>query len=170
MSLGKIGELTPNQARDLATGVLAKVRNGNDPLLKRENKRFAPTVNALLDTYMSKHVPVHNKPKTMKDIERLLKRCVRSRLGQMKLNSIRRQDIAKLHHSLRPTPRQANQVLAILSKAFNLAEVRGLMPEHSNPVRLVKRYKENRRGRFPSEEELQRLGCTLELAEHEGIS
>ncbi|AEV38673.1 Phage integrase [Pseudovibrio sp. FO-BEG1] len=169
MSLGKYGELTPDQARGLATNVLATVRNGDDPLLKRENKRIAPTVNVLLDVYMSKHVQVHNKPKTMKDIERLLKRCVRSRLGHMKLNSVRRQDIAKLHYSLRATPRQANQVLAVLSKAFNLAEVWGLRPEHSNPVRLVKRYKENERDRFLSEEELQRLGRTLELAEHEGL-
>jgi len=54
---------------------------------------------------------------------------------------VRRQDIAKLYHSLRATPRQANQVMAVLSKAFNLAEVRGLRPEHSNQVRLVKRCK-----------------------------
>ena len=59
MSLGRYGELTPDQARDLATDVLAKVRNGDDPLLKRENKRSAPTVNGLLDVYMSKHVQVH---------------------------------------------------------------------------------------------------------------
>ncbi|QUS54069.1 tyrosine-type recombinase/integrase [Pseudovibrio brasiliensis] len=169
MSLGKYGELTPDQARGLATNVLATVRNGDDPLLKRENKRIAPTVNVLLDVYMSKHVQVHNKPKTMKDIERLLRRCVRSRLGHMKLSSVRRQDIAKLHHALRATPRQANQVLAVLSKAFNLAEVWGLRPEHSNPVRLVKRYKENERDRFLSEEELQRLGRTLELADQEGL-
>ncbi|KZK93261.1 MULTISPECIES: integrase family protein [unclassified Pseudovibrio] len=169
MSLGRYGELTPDQARDLATNVLATVHKGDDPLLKRENKRTAPTVNVLLDTYMSKHVQVHNKPKTMKDIERLLNRCVRSQLGYMKLNSVRRQDIAKLHHSLRATPRQANQVLAVLSKAFNLAEVWGLRPEHSNPVRLVKRYKENERDRFLSKEELRKLGRTLELAEHEGL-
>ncbi|KZK78845.1 hypothetical protein PsW64_04488 [Pseudovibrio sp. W64] len=65
MSLGRYGELTPDQARDLATDVLATVRNGDDPLLKRENKRAAPTVNVLLDVYMSKHVRVQNKPKTM---------------------------------------------------------------------------------------------------------
>ncbi|AEV37614.1 Phage integrase [Pseudovibrio sp. FO-BEG1] len=65
MSLGRNGELTPDQARDLATDVLAKVRNGDDPLLERENKRPAPIVNHLLDTYMSKHVQVHNMPKTM---------------------------------------------------------------------------------------------------------
>ncbi|AEV37615.1 Phage integrase [Pseudovibrio sp. FO-BEG1] len=73
----------------------------------------------------------------------------------MKLSSVRRQDIAKLHHALRATPRQTNQVLAVLSKAFNLAEVWGLRPEHTNPVRLVKRYKENERDRFLTGEELQ---------------
>ncbi|KZL05564.1 site-specific integrase [Pseudovibrio sp. Ad26] len=169
MTLGKYGELTPDQARGQAVDVLAKVRNGEDPTVNRKIIRNAPTVDDLLDMYLSEHVEVHNKPKSLVEIRRILERCVRKPLGKAKLASVTRQDISKLHRSMRRTPRQANHVLAIISKAFNLAEVWGLRPEHSNPVRLVKRYKENERDRFLSGDELQRLGKTLELAEKEGL-
>lgn len=56
----RYGELTPDQVRGLATNALATVRNGDDPLLKRESKRAAPIVNMLLDLYMNRHVLVHN--------------------------------------------------------------------------------------------------------------
>ncbi|SDR36434.1 site-specific integrase [Pseudovibrio sp. Tun.PSC04-5.I4] len=169
MSLGKYGELTPDQARGLGTDVLAKVRNGEDPTANRKTIRAAPTVNDLLDMYIAEHVQVHNKPRTMRDITRLVTQNIRPQLGQMKLGSVMRPDISKLHRSMKATPRQGNHVLAILSKAFNLAEVWGLRPEHSNPVRLIKRYKENERDRFLSDEELRRLGQTLELAKNEGL-
>lgn len=48
-------------------------------------------------------------------------------------------------------------------------EAKGGCGKSSNPVRLVKRYKENERDRFLSGEELQRLGRTLELADQEGL-
>jgi len=65
------------------------------------------------------------------------------------------------------TPSQANVVLSIISKAFNLAEVWGWREESTNPVRLIKRYPENKRERFLSSDELQQLGDTLAKAELE---
>lgn len=67
------------------------------------------------------------------------------------------------------TPRQANHVRAVMSKAFNLAEIWGMRPEQSNPVRLTQKYKENERDRFLSAEELSRLGATLEEARANGL-
>lgn len=169
MTMGQYGELTPDQARGIAVDILAKVRNGEDPTVNRKIIRHAPTVDDLLDMYLSEYVVVHNKPKSAVEIRRILERCVRKTMGKAKLASVTRQDISKLHRSMRGTPRQANHVLAIISKAFNLAEVWGLRPEHSNPVRLIKRYKENERDRFLSGEELQKLGKMLVLAEKEGL-
>ena len=59
------------------------------------------------------------------------------------------------------TPYQANRVLALLSKVFNLAERWGLRPDGSNPCRHVERYPEKRRERYLSAEELARLGEVL---------
>jgi hypothetical protein len=62
------------------------------------------------------------------------------------------------------TPRTANMVLAILSKAFNLAELWGVRPEASNPCRRVPRYPEKPRERFLSDAELARLGAAFDEA------
>ena len=48
-----------------------------------------------------------------------------------------------------------------------VAEVWGLRPDGSNPCRHVKRYKENKRERFLSPEETERLGEILREAESE---
>ena len=50
---------------------------------------------------------------------------------------------------------------------FSLAEIWGLQPDGSNPCRHVKRYKENKRERFLSPEETERLGEVLREAESE---
>ena len=60
-------------------------------------------------------------------------------------------------------------VLAVCSKAFNLAEVWGMRPDGSNPCRRIERYPERKRERFLSDDELARLGETLRLAETEGL-
>ncbi|SFL22918.1 protein of unknown function [Pseudovibrio ascidiaceicola] len=90
MTLGKYGGLTPDEARELAIEVLAKVRNGEDPTVHRKVIRHAPTVNDLLDMYLSEHVEVHNKPKSLIEIRRILDRCVRKPLGKSKLASVTR--------------------------------------------------------------------------------
>ena len=52
-----------------------------------------------------------------------------------------------------------------LSRIYNAAENRGLIPEASNPCRLVLKNRERRRERFLTDEELRRLGRVLDEAE-----
>ena len=51
---------------------------------------------------------------------------------------------------------------------FNLAELWGLRPDGSNPCRHVKRFREEKRERFLSDTEYQRLGTALKEIEQEG--
>src|SRR5262249_39109372 len=67
-----------------------------------------------------------------------------------------------LHLSLKDTPYQANRVLALLSKMLSLADIRGWRSD--NPVKGMKRFHEERRDRWLSDEELRRL--TIALQEH----
>jgi integrase len=84
------------------------------------------------------------------------------------VTDIERKDIAALHHGLSHIPYQANRTLGVLSKTFNLAEVWGLRPDGSNPCLHVKKFTEQKRGRFLSPEEFAALGATLRDVEEQG--
>jgi hypothetical protein len=51
---------------------------------------------------------------------------------------------------------------------FNLAEEWGLRPDGSNPCRHVKKYKETKRERFLTREEITELGKVLDAVEATG--
>jgi integrase len=169
LTLGKHGKLTADGARRTALRVFAAVRDGKDPVAERRAYIDAPIVNDLLDRYIAEHVEKRNRPRTRDEVKRLIERHIRPTLGRHKVAAVTRQDLAKLHRDLADTPRQANFVLAVCSKAFNFAETWGMRPDGTNPSRKIERYKENARERFLSAEELTRLGATLREAETEGL-
>ena len=135
LTLGKHGVLTPDEARGQAKRALAKVAEGADPVANRNAFRAAATVGELLDRYVTEHVERRNRRTTAAEVKRLVERHIRPRLGALKVASVTRQDIGQLHRSMAATPRQANFVLSVCSKAFNLAEAWGMRPEGSNPCR-----------------------------------
>ncbi len=169
LTLGRYGVLTVDEARKAAIDVLARVAKGEDPLAIRIATRSASTMNDLFDRYVSDHVEVHNAASTHETVRFVLQKHLRPGLGALKVNAVTRADVAKLHAGMRSTPRHANMALSVLSKALALAEIWGLRPEHSNPVRGVARYPETRRTRFLSGEEIGRLGRALREAETEGL-
>ena len=159
---------TPDQARREATHLLGEVAAGRDPAGAKGAGRRAPTVAKLCDRYLAEHVDSHNKPSTAKEFRRLIERHVLPKLGSTKAKDVSRDEVMKLHHSMRATPRQANQTLSVLSKLFNLAEFWGVRPDHSNPCRMIRRFSENKRERFLSDAELGRLGAVLSESETNG--
>lgn len=166
-TLGRHGVLTADAARKQAKQIMASVAQGADPVTEKSIARKAPVVNELLNRYLKEHVQVHNKPTTQATATLLVNKFIRPDIGQLKVAGINRNDILRLHSKMVDTPSQANVVLSIISKAFNLAEVWGWREESTNPVRLIKRYPENKRERFLSSDELQQLGDTLAKAELE---
>jgi integrase len=169
MTLGKHGKLTADQARKSALRIFAAVRDGNDPVAARQAYLEAPIVNDLLDRYIAEHVEKRNRPRTGEEIKRLIERHIRPALSRHKVAAVTRQDVAKLHRDLADTPRQANFVLSVCSKAFTLAEVWAMRPDGTNPCSKIERFHENARERFLSADELTRLGATLRQAETAGL-
>ena len=117
--------------------------------------------------FLEEYVPTHCKPSTQGEYRRSVELFIEPAIGEMRIAEVERKDNAKLHFDLRDKPYQANRTLGVLSKMFSLAEVWGLRPDGSNPCRHVKRYKENKRERFLSPEETERLGEVLREAESE---
>lgn len=167
LALGQHGALTADDARDLAKAALGDVSKGGDPSENRQAARRLPTVAALAERYLEEHARPKKKPKSVKGDESLLRLHVLPALGSKRVDSVTRADVTALHHALKATPYQANRVLALLSKMFNLAERWGLQPDGSNPCRHVQHYREERRERFLSAAELQRLGAVLAEVERD---
>jgi integrase len=174
LTIGKHGKVTADGARKDALRIFDAVRAGKDPVAERRAYVDAPIVNDLLDHYLAEHVEKRNRPGTRREIKRLVDRHIRPELGKHRVAAVTRQDMVKLHRGLSGTPRLANLVLSICSKAFSLAEVwpNGSNPcrlDGSNPCRRVERNIERHRERFLSAEELGRLGVALRQAESEGL-
>jgi hypothetical protein len=90
---------------------------------------------------------------------------IKPEIGTTKVSALTRHDVMALHHKLRATPYEANRILALLSVIFKHAELWGLRTEGSNPCRLVKKYKEERRERLLSDEEVSTIFRELNNAE-----
>tara|TARA_R110002096_G_scaffold436036_1_gene665726 strand:- start:1047 stop:2207 length:1161 start_codon:yes stop_codon:yes gene_type:complete len=167
MTIGAHGVLTPDEARKEARALLVDVAKGGNPSEEKRLYRHAPTVEALCERFMKDYVPYACKPSTQKEYRRNVDLFIIPALGKLKIKDVARADISKFHQSLKNTRYQANRALGVLSKIFNLAEEWGLRPDGSNPCRHVKKFKEEKRERYLSPNELSLLGKTLRKCEEE---
>ncbi len=166
--IARLGELTPDEARIKAKRLLGQIADGADPSGERQSRRKAETVEELGERYLSDHAEAHKRESSIASDRRLLNALILPRLGRIKVADLSSDDVARLHHGLRETPYQANRALALVSKMLNLAEAWKLRPVNSNPCRHVKRYRETKRERFLSGDELRRIGAALAEAERDG--
>jgi len=168
LTLGQHGTLTIEQSRQQARVKLSRAALGEDPAAEKIDARRGPTVSELAARYLAEHAEAKKKPKSLHEDTRLLERIIKPKLGGKKVLEVVRSDISDLHHGLGETPTQANRVLALLRKMFNLAEQWGFRPDGTNPCRHVQQFKEKKRRRFLSADELTSLGAVLAKAEAEG--
>ena len=156
---------SPDAARKEAKAILGELARGIDVATIRHTARQAAagaaTFGDLAARFLAEHAEAKRKDRTATEYRRLLDRVILPVLGKRRVADVTRQDVAKLHHTLRATPYQANRVLAVLSKMFSLAEAWGDRADGSNPCRHVEKFTEQRRERFSSAEELGRLGDAL---------
>ena len=168
ITLGAYGPLTADQARSEARRVLGQSAAGHDPAGERAAARAVLTVSEVLSLFLADHVDAKLKRRTAAEYRRLVAKFIQPVLGRMRIDDVKRTDVARLHLALKPTPYQANHVLAVLSKLFTWAEKYGYRAEAANPCRYVEKYRTLRRERFMSEPELARLGEALTAVESEG--
>ena len=164
-TIGSHGAVTAEAARLKAKQIISDLAIDKNPTAEQDAVRNSVTVRSLGERFIDEYVPCHLKPSTAGEYKRCVEIFINPEIGTMKLISIERTDIAKIHHQLRHIPYQANRVLGVLSIMFNLAESWNLRPAFTNPCRGVKKYKEKKRERFLSREELGRLGEALRIEE-----
>ena len=167
INVARHGTLTLDQARKKARGLLGNVAEGANPAEELHTHRRSPTVAQACERFMAEHVEQRCKSSTKSEYRRSIDLFINPAIGTFKLVDVTRADIAKLHHGMRDKPYQANRTLGVLSVLFNLAEVWGIRPDGSNPCRHVKKYREEKRERYLSTDELGRLGQALDAFEAE---
>lgn len=162
LNIGRHGSpWTPDSARSEALRLLGLKAGGKDPATERDRQRGAITLSELGVRFLSEYVAQHCKPRTAEEYQRALDHYINPLLGRQCIADLTRADVQRLHHHFRDRPYQANRALAVLSKMMNLAEAWGLRLDGSNPVRHVKKYREDKRERYLTGPELQRLGAVL---------
>ncbi len=161
-------------ARAEASELKKRIDRGNDPLAEIEADRNAKTVADLCDRYVEEHLPKKRESSQQDDkamIRRYIKQegekapTIKPQLKQKKVLEVTFSDIDGLHRAItkRGHRYQANRVLALLSKMFNLAIKWQLRAD--NPCKGVERNQEEKRHRYLSGDELARLTQALAEAE-----
>jgi integrase len=165
MTLGRFEHMAPAEARKHARELLGAADKGSDVAAQKRESKKAPTMSDLAERYMEQHAEVKKKASSIAADERMFRLVILPALGSRRITDIARKDIIRLHHDQKDKPIRANRVIALLSKMFNLAEQWGLRPDASNPCRHVEKFREAKRERLLSADELSRLGNTLNRIE-----
>ncbi|MFN4041917.1 MAG: hypothetical protein ACK4I0_09675 [Brevundimonas sp.] len=174
------GVLTTEEEREHARRTLAEAAMSGDPQGIKAERRAEMTMADLCALYMAEGTAT--KKSTALTIDRIrIDRHINPRIGSHKVTDITRADIQRLmidigNGNIRGAPLPhtrggrgaASRTVGLPGAIFTFAEERGLVD--ANPVRGVKRYKDNRRERFLSAAELARLGDLLTALEKDGRS
>ena len=155
------GGLTVTAARNKASGIIAAIRDGMSPTERRARERAMPTLAELADQWLRLHVDPKLKPKTATCYRSTLTAHLLPALGRLRVDQIDQPVIVRMHHAARDTPYAANRALGVLSKLMVFAEQQGYRPKGTNPVKGLVRYREDKRERFLSSQELAALGHAL---------
>ncbi len=99
-ALGQYGELTVDQARTMAQEWLAEVRKGGDPSAAKNAARKVPTMKDFCHTFMEDYSKQRNKPSTQRGYQGLIDRCIIPIMGRMKVQDVKRPDMAALMKTL----------------------------------------------------------------------
>jgi len=168
-TLAAVGKITPERARARAKVILGAVAHGHDPAAQKATERGVPTIAELADRFMIQHVTPKRKAQTAEYYRYILSRIVGPAVGTVKADKLSRSQVGKIHLSLADTPFQANRMVAVVGSMYAFAGRAGIVPEGTNPARGIDKFKEDRRERFLTSEELERLGSAIREAETTGI-
>lgn len=160
-TLARCCDMAPDQARELARKVFAQVAAGADPAADRTAARGAPTVADLAARFQREHAGPFKKARSAKLDEKNWRVHIVPALGGVRVADLSKPDVLALHGSLAQKPATANQCLALLSKACNLAEDWGWRQPGSNPCRRVRKFPVREREQILAPAEIHRLERAL---------
>jgi integrase len=188
--LGRVGTLTPDEARTLAGEALKKVAKGGDPSGDRKAARNAMTVAELCDWYLSeakagrivgkKGRPI--KASTLAMDRSRIEQHVKPLIGRRALSGLTAADIEDMQAAIargktakaRPKNGRTGKTSGGRGVAARTVGMLAAIMAHArvpnNPTRGVRRYADGKNKRFLTIEEIGALGNAMREAEAEGGS
>lgn len=160
LSLGRHGNLTVDEARQLAKAILARVASGEDPAIRRSACKNELRVKDILITAIEQHWKPKRKASTAKSFEEMIYRSLIPEFGSLRISELTRTHIRSWHARQTHRRRQANLDLAILRKAISLAVADDLIKD--NPAKGISPHPERVRDRMLSEVELRAVWRAIE--------
>ena len=168
--LGSTNAVTADQARTSARKMLASVALGDDPGAARKGARQMPTFREFANRYLEEEAKAKLKPRTVVNYRIYLSKHAAPVIGSLKLDQIKSSDIARLHRRIGLTrPMTANRIVECIGSVYRYAKTCGLISRETNPASHIESFREHRRERFLSSEELSRLGESIREAETVGV-
>lgn len=164
--LGKVGVLTPMQARDKARNLLADFTKGNDPYLTKKQANKVPTLRSFLENEYAPWHKSHAK-KGKQDIQRIkihfLETFGDKRLTEIDTRSVEKWCIKRINDGIKPAT--INRDITTLKSLFSKALKSELITTH--PLNKLKPYKVDKQTkvRYLSKDEELRLRNALDVRE-----
>lgn len=171
-TIGKLGDVTVDQAREHAEILLGDYKKGIDPMARLQDQRREAraarevvTVEAVTQDFVARYA---KRNRSWRETERILKKYVNPILGKMPIGDVRRSDVNKVldhvedHHG----KVMANGVLAQLRKCFAWYATRN--DDFASPViRGMNRISPSKikRDRVLTDDEIRTMWRALEGAE-----
>ena len=181
--LGRVGELTPNEARHFAADKLKEARTGGDPSAERHVARAAITVSELCDLYVA-DAKGRIKPSTLAMDRSRIECHVKPLIGRRTVAGLMRRDVERFQadvaagKSARPSKEKgrggsaaggrgvAARTVGMLGTILEFGKRHCMISD--NAARGVRRFPDSKRRRFLSLDELAALGRAMREATANG--
>jgi integrase len=105
---------------------------------------------------------------TIRHVEGLARKYIVPKIGRLKVADVTRRDVKELHQSIKSAPYQANRVILLLSKMMNFAK--GWRWRETNPCGGVPKFREEKRERWRSTQEIERLCDALDQYSNQSVA
>ena len=155
-TIGQYGNITLEQARELARKRLGEVADGKDPLLVRQasRKKNEWTVKKAFTDFMKRYAKTHNIH--WEETERIFKKDILPAIGRKPIDEVSKEDVIKILDKVmaRGSKIMANRTLAAIRKFLNWCIERDLI-KFSPAYKITSPAKNPTRDRVLSDRELR---------------
>ena len=153
--------------RDRAAAQLLRVRDGEDPLERKEQPVMSAAVARFFEEFVPHRIELGRMTEWTAADYRAQWARLSPKLGRMRVADVRRRHVEQAIAAGTKGTVTRNRLLALLSRLFTLFETWEYREQHNNPARGIEKAREEPRDRVLSGDELGRLAKALNQHEHQ---